>query len=257
MIKNNLIYLFIIIEFVFSSDYIKIINFNIHGFNTIGGKNEVLEIIKNVSSNDLIFFQENWSFENEIKNNLNQFNFIFSDRKFKIIQDSGLVIGVEKKNQIIDYEEVFFENCNGLLFNSNDCFASKGFIFSRIKIEDAYIDLYNTHLDAGQSIKDKEVREKQIDELTNYILKKSSKSNVIVAGDFNINYHGDASYLIDDFCLKTNLSFVIWDEKYFLENKIDYIFYSKGLAHLKYEVPDTLFYLSDHPPMGAQFKIIK
>ena len=77
MIKNNLIYLFIIIEFVFSSDYIKIINFNIHGFNTIGGKNEVLEIIKNVSSNDLIFFQENWSFENEIKNNLNQFNFIF------------------------------------------------------------------------------------------------------------------------------------------------------------------------------------
>jgi len=255
--KNKIFFLFVILELGFSSDYIKIINFNIHGFKTTNCKNKVLEIINNVSNNDLIFFQENWSFEVEVKNSLNQFNFIFSNKKSKIIQDSGLSIGVNKKYKIIDYEEIFFDSCNGLLFNSNDCFASKGFIFSRIKIEDTYLDVYNTHLDAGSSLNDKKTRKNQLDKLTKYILNNSLTNNIIVAGDFNINYFGDSANLIFDFCSKIDLNVVFWDEKYFLKDKIDYIFYGKDLDYLKHSIPDTLFYLSDHPPMGAGFKIIK
>ena len=246
-----------ILELSIASVDVKIINFNIHGFNTLVNKNKVLEIINNVSDNDLIFFQENWSFDAEIRNNLQGFNFIFSNQEIKIFQDSGLAIGINKKNQIIEYEEIFFDSCHGVLFNSNDCLATKGFIFARVKIDDIYLDIYNTHLDAGYSSKDKEVREKQLNKLIKYIFKKSLKNNIIISGDFNINYFGNYNYLIDDLCSKVNLSFVSWDEEYFLENKIDYIFYSKSLDYLNNSIPDTLFHLSDHPPMGAYFKIKK
>ena len=48
------------------------------------------------------------------------------------------------------------------------------------------------------------------------------------------------------------LSKVNWSDDYFLNNKIDYIFY-RGIESSKVNVNDTLYYLSDHPPIGSLF----
>ena len=61
---------------------------------------------------------------------------------------------------------------NGWFGNGSDCFASKGFIYTRISYNNTFINIYNTHLDAGISKKDKIVRTSQLQQLKNYIIKK-------------------------------------------------------------------------------------
>ena len=259
MTKNN-IYLSILIAALFSfalSKDIQLINFNIHGFNFKSTKNKISEILNNVSSYDIIFFQENWSFQNKIQNTLKDYFLISSIKKSRIKQGSGLMIAIKKGYSIIDFEEVYFKECNGIIFNANDCLASKGFIYARIKVENIYFDIYNTHLDAGNSKKDRIVRSNQLSMLKEYIYNKSYGENIIICGDLNIDYLGQDSNLIDNLSRDLELEFIRWDEKYFLDYKIDYIFYSKSFNSLKINTPDTLFYLSDHPPMSAHLKIIE
>ena len=80
--------------------------------------------------------------------------------------------------------------CNGIIFNANDCFASKGFIYARIQIENIFFDIYNTHLDAGNSKKDRIVRANQLNILKQYIYDKSYGEKIIICGDLNIDYLG-------------------------------------------------------------------
>ena len=52
--------------------------------------------------------------------------------------------------------------------------------------------------------------------------------------------------------IKLNLDIVNWDDRYYLEKKIEYIFYRIKFPYdiIDSDIPNILYTLSDHPPMS-------
>ncbi len=80
--------------------------------------------------------------------------------------------------------------CVGVVDSASDCLALKGFSHSVIELAPGVeVDVYNLHVEAGNSSEDDRVRAQDIDELVGYIQANSDGRAVIVGGDFNL--HGD------------------------------------------------------------------
>ena len=62
------------------------------------------------------------------------------------------------------------------MFRANDCLSTKGFQHISALIEGGRVDVYNTHLDAGNTDNDSDVRRKQIQELIDEV--QGSRDNV-------------------------------------------------------------------------------
>ncbi|MBK7974306.1 MAG: endonuclease/exonuclease/phosphatase family protein [Deltaproteobacteria bacterium] len=79
--------------------------------------------------------------------------------------------------------------CNGYLDAANDCLASKGFELVRLAVPftPIEIDLYDLHLDAGNSPADDAARAAQTEQLLAAIETESAGRAVMVAGDFNMS----------------------------------------------------------------------
>ncbi|KAJ1555158.1 hypothetical protein HK096_008060 [Nowakowskiella sp. JEL0078] len=91
-----------------------------------------------------------------------------------------------------DFERVKWNDCYGVLSNSNDCLTPKGFTFMRVRIaEGVYIDFYNLHTDADTQEGDLNARRKNIEQLSNYINTVSAGQAVVVMGDTNTRYTRD------------------------------------------------------------------
>jgi len=86
--------------------------------------------------------------------------------------------------------------------------------------------------------------------LKKYIFKNSSNNNVIICGDFNVDYFNSKEII--DFQNDLNLDIINWNKSYFLEKKIDYIFYRIKFPYkiIDKDISDILYALSDHPPMS-------
>jgi len=235
------------------SEPLKIISFNIQGFKGKNKSNKISEIIKNIKEFDIIFIQENWTYDNKFLNELNNFKFISSGGK-NIFHSAGLTIAFKNKFELLDFEIKKYNECNGFIFNGNDCLASKGFIYAKINLDGQLIDVYNTHLDAGRTNKDKLVRKKQLYKLKSYISNKGYDSPIIIAGDLNIDYFSIEKNILEEFKNDLDLKMISWNDSYFLKNKIDYIFYNKMNSFVQNIKNDALYFLSDHPPMFASFK---
>jgi endonuclease/exonuclease/phosphatase family metal-dependent hydrolase len=106
---------------------------------------------------------------------------------FSFPYGSGLSAFVSKRTaKIVDTERHRFDDCSGWVDRSYDCWATKGVLLMRLRLENgAEIDVYNLHLDAGQSSSAMKVREDQLAELIAFIGRESAGRAVIVAGDFN------------------------------------------------------------------------
>ena len=259
MIKIRKLFLCI---FLFSSSFgiekniIEVINFNIHGFN---GKNiykKVSNIIDNIKDFDIILIQENWRYKEMFVEKLKDYMVLFDDNKKKRIFSSGLTIALKNNIKLIAYDKNNFISCNGYIFNGNDCLATKGYMYSKINYNGNILSIYNTHLDSGNSYKDRIIRKTQLEELKEYIIKNSSNEPILISGDFNIDFMSDEGKIIKNFMIDLDLNKIDWDSNYFLKNKIDYIFY-RGIHSNSVNINDTLYSLSDHPPMGSIFNFIK
>ena len=245
---------------------LKVLSYNIHGLPELltpyKNSNRIEEIVHEVSNYDLAFLQENWVYQGLIKKNFSKDNYIIgSKNKFfkrdKPKRSSGLNIITSDKINIYDYQEYEFTNCNGWLVNANDCFASKGFIYSKLLIDNDTLNVYVTHLDAGESDKDLDVREKQMIELSRSIEKISNSEPLIICGDFNIDYYSNQD-IIDNFVNKFSLINLDWDLNLKNKFKIDYVFYRNGTSTkiIVYDegINSDLINHSDHYPI--EFKII-
>ena len=106
---------------------------------------------------------------------------------FSFPYGSGLSTFVSKRTAtVVDTLRHRYDDCSGWLGRSYDCWATKGMLRVRLRFENgAEIDVYNTHLDAGQSGSAMKVREDQLAELIRLIGRESAGRAVIVAGDFN------------------------------------------------------------------------
>ena len=257
MKQTKSIFIFLLLfNFMFSDENkrLNIISFNIHGFKTNKISAKVNKIIDKIQDFDLFFIQENWVYDNLFLKKIFNHNLIFGNKKNKTIYDSGLTIGYTKAFKLIKQEEILFDQCNGIIFQGADCLASKGFILLRLNYNSQIIDVYNTHLDSGNSLKDKETRKYQLEVLENYIYNNSLNYSMIISGDFNINYTYEYD-MIDNFAKNLLLEF----EFNRSNHAVDYIFYSSNnnfsLGENSFSNYDTLKYLSDHAPVFINLDI--
>jgi hypothetical protein len=255
LVMKWFIIFFIALKLLFSSD-LNILTFNIHALPPIiardNPKQRIIKIINSTNSYDIISFQENWIFSKNYLTNISPNYHWFVSKK------SGLTIAVSNDYEIYSVVEQFYDDCSGWLFDANDCFAKKGFLHIKIKIDNQILDFYNTHLDAGNSKSDFIVRELQIKHLLNYIKSFPNEESIILVGDLNIDSLIEKEiYLIKYFKDELGLNQVDWvsDETTQLE-KLDYIFYrGHELIENKYGVSVKLNGLSDHPPIESKFKL--
>ena len=271
--KNNriLFFYFSLSCFLYSqNDTIRVINYNIHGLPPIFTKdknsNRVKSIFENVSKKyDLILFQENWVYQNLLSDYFHDYKIIIGNetkfiKKNNPKRSTGLNILANSSIKIKEYKQSLFNTCSGWFKNGNDCFASKGFMYSKLELNGHRLNLFLTHLDAGYSLDDIIAREQQISRLEKEINKINMNEPIIICGDFNINYYTDSN-LIDDFRAKNNLEILRWDQKTNASEMIDFIFLRHGndteINLIDYGIDDSLFLYSDHPPIYFSFLLNK
>ena len=243
------------ISFCFPEEYLKLISFNIHGFNQKKILNKVNEIIDNIDDLDIILIQENWSYKTLFLEKLKNFTIFFGNRKKATFLDTGLTNSFSSKIDVIEYEDGLFSDCSGYIFRGSDCLSSKGFIYAKINYNGKILDVYNTHLDSGDSRKDKCARKKQLEEFKNFIISKKSNIPYIICGDFNIDYFSEEKAVIDKFILDLNLKIINSNSKYTSNKKIDYILFN-GINDFMYlDLSDTLYHLSDHYPESIMLQV--
>jgi hypothetical protein len=163
-----------------------------------------------------------------------------------------------------DFERTAFGVCNGWFGAHSDCWANKGFLRVAIEAGGAAVDLYNTHLDAGDSAQSVAVRRLQLDRIASAIEARGAQRPVVVAGDFNLAFSrpGDRETMhefrrrlrLDDSGAGPEVPF--WRER-------DFILYRSGAAAALHaerggealEFVNGKRALSDHPALYARFRV--
>ena len=262
-----LFFYFIFICFLHSNqNIITVINYNIHGLSPILTKDKNSDRIKFIFENtskkyDLILFQENWIYQNLLSEYFYDYKIIIgSETKFikknNPKRSMGLNIIANSNIDIEKYDQYLFDTCNGWFSNGSDCFASKGFMHSKLQINGYKLNLFLTHLDAGYSKRDIVAREQQLANLENKLNTINRNEPVIICGDFNINYYSDPD-IINDFINTNNLEILRWDKKIEASLMIDFVFLRNGnnikIDLVDYGVDDSLLLYSDHPPVYFNF----
>jgi len=80
-----------------------------------------------------------------------------------------------------------YDDCHGWVGANGDCWARKGFLRVRLHLPaGGVVDVYNTHLEAGETDPSIEARRAQLAQLAEAIERLSADRPVIVAGDFNL-----------------------------------------------------------------------
>ena len=263
--KINFIYA-ILICLTLASE-LKVLTYNIHALSPVLAGDDphtrVPEILSKSSGNNIIFFQENWIFSDSYISNHLQGYQIIKSKNSKFIwpfnNSSGLTLALSDSIEILEYNDIPFDSCSGWISKDNDCLATKGFQHVRIKIDGHKVDLYNTHLDAGDSKSDIKTRRFQIMQLKSYAIKKSDGMAIIIAGDLNVDFNSKESSVIGSLCDSLDLNIADWIEplKGHMFGKLDYILY-RGSEDIAIElnkcmIDSSLNGLSDHPPIRAIF----
>ncbi len=157
--------------------------------------------------------------------------------------------------------------CSDWIVSGNDCWATKGFLFARLRLASgAEIDVYDTHLEAGSGTADLEVRERQLDVLRAFVKERSESRAVILGGDLNMAYDdprereaverfAGALGLRDTGARQADLT--RW------QNRLDWILYREtaGVGLSVVEAGEDLTFvrdgapLSDHPAVFARFRV--
>jgi len=155
-------------------------------------------------------------------------------------------------------------DCNGYVSASMDCWASKGFTFTRLSVAPGVeIDVYNLHFDAGGSMKDDAVRRSNIKQLLRRVQATSAGRPVIIGGDTNLD-SGQASdeILLESFRRRGGFRIACREANCRQESKDRFLFRSGDtirLDVLDWSVPtafvdDNGYALSDHAPVAVTYR---
>jgi endonuclease/exonuclease/phosphatase family metal-dependent hydrolase len=180
---------------------------------------------------------------------------------------SGLAVAVHERLSVVSVDRKAFGSCAGKVRGGHDCWASKGFLYLRLRFpEGAELDLYDLHLDAGDRGADFRARRHQMQRIRDEIQLHSPDRAVIVAGDFNLKLRVARDRdLLEAFRVGLGLSDSLARPRGDLWREvIDYILYRSGpKADLRLLqageaaefVDDEEQPLSDHPAVFARFRI--
>jgi hypothetical protein len=85
------------------------------------------------------------------------------------------------------FERVSWGQCHGNLDCASDCLATKGFSFAVTRLSNqAEVDVYNIHAEAGRCEEDLRVRRETYQLLLDFMQRRSAGRAVLLAGDFNL-----------------------------------------------------------------------
>lgn len=153
--------------------------------------------------------------------------------------------------------------CNGIVDQKNDCLAPKGFSAAEHEITpNILVDIYNCHMDSGDSPGDVAARDRQIEQLAKFINTRSPRRAVIVACDTNMGEQDRPQ--LEQLLLTTGLKDSCKELNCLEPDRIDRIFYRNGTAvqlePLRWYIPEGFVdkngeRLSDHEPVMVDFKV--
>jgi hypothetical protein len=102
-------------------------------------------------------------------------------------------------------ERVTWRACNGRFADGSDCLAPKGFTYAGLELAAGVeVDLYDLHMDSGDSPEDVTARSEQSDQLAGFMEHHSAHHAVIVAGDTNMG--GESEQVLQRFLKRTGLT---------------------------------------------------
>lgn len=224
---------------------------------------------------DIVNVQEDFAYHDSL------YKYITLPYKSKYVADVSLGDGLNTVSTIpiLDFRRIKWNQCYG-----TDCLTPKGFSFCRLRFsDDAMVDLYNVHCNAGSNTDDLAARRDNIQQLCDYMQNNSNGNAIILMGDFNCRYTrtGDNIRKIDSLGLKnvwiellrggvtpiqndislmdcapnaTNATCEVVDKIYYRSSdKIAFTALSYQLDDAKFYDSDTM-QLSDHRPMFANLK---
>lgn len=159
-----------------------------------------------------------------------------------------------------------WEQCNGLTDQGNDCATHKGFSVAehtiRVGSHSVAIDVYNLHMDSGESPDDRATRASQVEQLLATLSHRSARKAIIVAGDTNISAGDDISLqrLLDGGGLRDACRALGCPDRERIDRimyrSTDYVVLEPSDWRLPEEfVDDKGEPLSDHMPVAVDFSI--
>ena len=177
------------------SGQFKALTYNVHGLpDVITGDDtadRISQIAPHLKDYNFIALQEDFDDENhDVLVEESDYEEVrrFSETNVSSYYGSGL--SFFSAYHIDTYEEYFFDACHGLFDSSSDCLAAKGFQRLRLDLADAcYLDVYNSHFEAGGGAEDLAVRQIHVNAVKDAMLKNSSEQAILFLGDTNL--HGD------------------------------------------------------------------
>ena len=188
---------------------VKMINYNVAGMPRFDGKgtsNHKLIAEYIVENNyDIVAVQEDFLYNKTLVKNLDGFDY-FTNHAGSIPGGDGLNIFT---NDMPIYNEKRVQwNVSFGDISEGDMLTPKGLLYTVIEIADGvYIDFYNIHADAFESMGSREARDSNYDQILTMIEENYDKNNrpVIITGDFNHHFHSRPDYpskMYDFFCVR-------------------------------------------------------
>lgn len=266
------------------AEEISVVSFNVHGLPAWIARDDpaarMPEIGRLLSRYDVALVQEVWGYEEalaaetphgaKLQGNAARSTWLRALGFLCGRCGSGLSLFTDPpRERVVASEAVAYDRCADWLFSANDCWATKGFQFVRLRLASGTeLDVYNTHLEAGDADDDFEVRAAQLDELRSFVSMKSAGRAVILGGDLNLSHDDPRSAaavaafagalgLRDSGARPADRS--RWPER------IDWILYREGTdirlalttsgEDLDFRVGDEA--LSDHPAVFARFRVTR
>lgn len=188
---------------------VKMINYNVAGMPRFDGKgtsNHKLIAEYIVENNyDIVAVQEDFLYNKTLVKNLDEFDY-FTNHAGSIPGGDGL--NIFTNNMPIYNEKRVQWNMSFGNISEGDMLTPKGLLYTVIEIADGvYIDFYNIHADAFESMGSREARDSNYDQILTMIEENYDKNNrpVIITGDFNHHFHSRPDYpskMYDFFCVR-------------------------------------------------------
>lgn len=128
--------------------------------------------------------------EKKGKATLVKFRTVTGRRKIHQVCNGGVML--LSKHKIVEAHALIYADSG---FPDNVC--AKGAIFAKCQVENKFINIVATHLQAGESSRDSKIRLLQIAQLSDWVYRENKtpyiryKEPLIFVGDFNIRYKQD------------------------------------------------------------------
>ncbi len=186
-------------------------------------------------------------------------------RSWPGFQGSGLTL-LTHLATLEDAVRTAYESCHGWLSAASDCFGNKGYLMQRLALPNgAEIDVWNTHLEAGDGEPDHAIRREQMERLAHAIESHSNGRAIVAGGDFNLDWNDDRDReLLERWRARLGLERAAMTPAGTWGSRLDYLFFRASASVELVRTNGGMLCdfigprgapLSDHPAIFATFDV--